>query len=124
VTGHIPLLSLQSTQSGRGREYIYVGRCQDAHGGTILLNPETNRTVTIRRTFKVMGDHPVSNALFDQPLEMFLGDDLADDSTTPISVSSNVPPSSMISTGHAEPDETLLCLLSFIMMLMMMMILL
>ena len=76
VTGHIPL-SLQSTQSGRGREYIYVGRCQDARGGIILLNPETNRTV-IRRTFKVMGDHPVSNALFTQPLELFLGDDLAD----------------------------------------------
>ena len=38
-------LSLQSTQSGRGREYIYVGRCQDARGGIILLNPETNRVV-------------------------------------------------------------------------------
>ena len=106
VTGHIPL-SLQSTQSGRGREYIYVGRCKDARGGIILLNPETNRTI-IRRTFKVMGDHPVSNALFDQPLELFLGNDLTGDSPTQIPLSSTILPSSMISPGHAESDDSLM----------------
>ena len=37
VTGHIPL-TMQSTHSGRGQQYIYFGRCLDARGGIELFN--------------------------------------------------------------------------------------
>jgi len=76
VVGHIPL-ALQTAQSGRGKEYLYVGRDLDNFGAVRLLNPVTSR-VTTRRTFKVMGDHPVKNMIFDTPVG-FLFDPSDDD---------------------------------------------
>ena len=72
VTGHIPN-ELQTTHSGRGTEYIYFGRSPDSRGGIDLLNVATNRIIT-RRTFRVMNDHPVSNALHSRPLDLFFDD--------------------------------------------------
>jgi len=72
VTGHIPN-ELQTTHSGRGTEYIYFGRSQDSRGGIELFNVATKRIIT-RRTFRVMNDHPVSNALHSRPLDLFFDD--------------------------------------------------
>ena len=83
VVGHIPLVN-QTTHSLRGKEYLYVGRDTDNFGAIQLLNPLTKRVIT-RRTFKVMGSHPVQNMAFTTPINLLFDPiaDADDDPSTP-----------------------------------------
>ncbi len=56
VKAHIPLDS-QTGFSGKSIDTIYVGMAHGRHGGILLYNPKTKRTI-VRRSFRVMG--PVS----------------------------------------------------------------
>jgi len=109
VVGHIPL-ALQTAQSGRGKEYLYVGRDLDNFGAVRLLNPVTGR-VTTRRTFKVMGDHPVKNMIFDTPVG-FLFDPSDDDDAvvhptiSPLPASSHQSPPAPIAVPSSSPPDT------------------
>ena len=69
VVGHTPT-SLQAAQSGRGREYLYVGRGVDSFGAVRLLSPLTGR-VTTRRKFKV--SPPVSAETLRQHWSILCG---------------------------------------------------
>jgi hypothetical protein len=80
VVGHIPLVN-QTTHSLRGKEYLYVGRDTDNFGAIQLLNPQTKRVIT-RRTFKVMGSHPVKHMAFTTPINL-LFDPVADAADDP-----------------------------------------
>ena len=75
VVAHIPL-SQQSMASGglRGLRLVYIGRGDD-FGGCKLFNPLTNMCV-IRRSLKVMGDHPVNGLLFST--DIVLADELTE----------------------------------------------
>ncbi len=53
VKAHVSLES-QSSFSGRSIDTIYVGMAHGKHGGILLFNPVTNRTI-VRRSFRVMG---------------------------------------------------------------------
>lgn len=107
VVGHIPL-ALQTAQSGRGKEYLYVGRDLDNFGAVRLLNPVTGR-VTTRRTFKVMGDHPVKNMIFDTPVG-FLFDPSDDDDAvvhqTPLTASSHQSSPASLAVPSSFPPVT------------------
>jgi hypothetical protein len=82
IVGHIPI-ALQTTQSGRGKEYLYVGRDTTNFGAIQLLNPATNRVIH-RRTFKVMGSHPVQQMAFTTPINLLF--DPTDDNEADVDV--------------------------------------
>jgi hypothetical protein len=88
VVGHIPV-ALQTAQSGRGCQYIYVGRCPDNCSAIQLFNPRTKRII-IRRSFKIVGSHSTQHMLFSDPLHLmlFTGDELLE----PPSVTDLLPP--------------------------------
>ena len=86
VVAQIPLKH-QTLQTGRGLEMIVVGRYAAGYEGVRLWNPKTRRSV-IRRSIKVMGDHPVKGLAFSSPiiLEETLSDLEYDELTSPDSI--------------------------------------
>jgi hypothetical protein len=65
VKAHVPLDS-QSGFSGRSIDTIYIGMAHGKHGGILLFNPITKRTI-VRRSFRVMGpvNQPKSSLTFE-----------------------------------------------------------
>jgi len=58
---------MQTVRTGRGFEAIVVGRAPEHSHGIKLFNLATKREIT-RRTFKVIGDHPIKGLIFDKPI--------------------------------------------------------
>jgi hypothetical protein len=58
---------LQTVRTGRGFEAIDIGRAPEHNHGIKLFNAATKREVT-RRTFKVIGDHPIKGLIFENPI--------------------------------------------------------
>jgi hypothetical protein len=58
---------LQTVQTGRGFEAIVICRAPEHTHGIKLLNVATKREIT-RRTFKVIGDHPIKGLIFENPI--------------------------------------------------------
>jgi len=58
---------LQTVRTGRGFEAVVTGRAPEHSHGIKLFNPATKREIT-RRTFKVIGDHPIKGLVFNDPI--------------------------------------------------------
>jgi hypothetical protein len=76
VVSQIPL-PLQTVRTGRGFEAIVVGRAPEHSHGIKLFNVATKREFT-RRTFKVIGDHPIKELIFDKPITIEITPDDSD----------------------------------------------
>ena len=85
-------LALQTIRTGRGFEAVVIGRADDHIGGIKLFNPLTKKVI-IRRTYKVIGDHPVKGLIFDKPITIEI--DLHESTPTtsePATIATPVPP--------------------------------
>ena len=65
---------LQTVRTGRGFEAVVTGRVPEHSHGIKLFNPATKREIT-RRTFKVIGDHPIKGLIFDNPITIEISPD-------------------------------------------------
>jgi len=74
-------LAQQTIRTGRGFEATVIGRAEDHVGGIKLFNPITQRVIT-RRTYKVIGDHPIKGLIFDKPITIEIDKDSSNDSPT------------------------------------------
>ena len=72
---------LQTVRTGRGFEAIVIGRAPEHSHGIKLFNISTKREIT-RRTFKVIGEHPIKGLIFDKPITIEISPDDDIESTT------------------------------------------
>ena len=104
VVAQIPTKD-QTFQTGRGIELIVIGRYADGYEGIQLFNPITRRSI-VRRSFKVMGDHPVKGFAFTTPIQ--LEEDLTqmeyDDLTSTLTPSAPMPTQDIIAPDIDLPD--------------------
>jgi hypothetical protein len=80
VVAQIPA-PLQTVRTGRGFKAIVVGRAPEHSHGIKLFNVATKREIT-RRTFKVIGDHPIKGLIFENPITIEIAptdDEINDD---------------------------------------------